>query len=221
MNDLSSLLKINQLVQIELIHRKDELTRYPSRVENFDENSFTIVAPMKDRASIILPEGTPVNIWFWNSEAVYVFHTYLLKNTMTSVHRIILAKPKVIERVQQREYVRVSFVMEVLLSYFNSQGEEEVIRCKSKNISGGGMMLVLNTYIPLQKEAKIQIQFILDEDLIKIEGEIVCNEWELDNQGIEHNLIRVKFTQISERHRKIIIKNVYLRQIELKKKGLL
>ena len=82
-------------------------------------------------------------------------------------------------------------------------------------------MLVLNTYIPLQKEAKIQIQFILDEDLIKIEGEIVCNEWELDNQGIEHNLIRVKFTQISERHRKIIIKNVYLRQIELKKKGLL
>ena len=221
MNDLSSLLKINQLVQIELIHRKDELTRYPSRVENFDENCFTIVAPMKDRASIILPEGTPVNIWFWNSEAVYVFHTYLLKNTMTSVHRIILAKPKVIERVQQREYVRVSFVMEVLLSYFNSQGEEEVIRCKSKNISGGGMMLVLNTYIPLQKEAKIQIQFILDEDLIKIEGEIVCNEWELDNQGIEHNLIRVKFTQISERHRKIIIKNVYLRQIELKKKGLL
>lgn len=221
MNDLKNFLKVNQLVQIELLKETGESTRYSSRVEDLGENRIVLVAPMKERQPMILAHGTPLNIWFWDNQAVYVFRTYLLKNTMTSVQQITVAKPETIERVQQRDYVRVNQVMDVLLAYFNSKGEEEVIRCKSKDISGGGLMLVLNTYVPLKNGYKVHLQFTLEQTLIKAAAVIVWNEWELDEQGIENNLVGVKFIHIAENNRKIIIKNVYARQIELKRKGLL
>jgi c-di-GMP-binding flagellar brake protein YcgR len=221
MNDLKKNLKINQLVQIEVISKTGESTRYSSRVESFAENCLTLVAPMKKRQPIILAPGTPLNIWFLNNESVYIFRTYLLENVEASVQKIIVASPEIIEHVQKREYIRVGLVMDVLLLYFNSLGEEEAIRCKSRDISGGGLMLVLNTYIPLKKGCKINVQFMLEQTLIKIPALIVWNDWELDNEGVEHNLVGIKFINIAEKDRKIIIKSVYNRQIELKRKGLL
>jgi c-di-GMP-binding flagellar brake protein YcgR len=220
MNDLKKFLKINQLVNIELISKTGESTRYPSRVENLTENSLILVAPMKNRQPLILAPGTSLNIWLWNDKAIYVFRTYLLENMEASIAKIIVAYPKLIERVQKREFVRVGLVLEVLLSYFNSLGEEEVIRCQSRDISGGGMMLVLKNYVPLKKGCKIKAQFMLDKTLIKTPAIIVWNDWELDSEGIERNLIGIKFTNIAETDRKIIIKSVYKRQIELKRKGL-
>ncbi|HHY05622.1 MAG TPA: hypothetical protein GX532_01410 [Clostridia bacterium] len=221
MYDLKKLLKINQLIQIEVISKTGESVRYASRIENIIENFLTLVAPMKERQPLVLTPGTPFNIWFWNKEAVYVFRTYLRENVEATVPRIIVTYPETIKRVQKREFVRVGLVMEVLLSYFNPLGEEEVFYCKARDISGGGMMLVLNTYVPLRKGCKISVQFLLQQTLLNIPGVIVWNEWELDSAGIERNLIGVQFTDITEKDRKIIIKTVYQRQIELKRKGLL
>ena len=221
-SNLKKLLKVNQLIQIEIIDKKTgKSTRHSSRVESISANSLTFVVPMQKRQPLFITPGTPLNVWFWNKEAIYIFRTNLLENVADTVPRIIVAYPVLIERVQKRKFVRVGLVLDVLLSLSNVLGEEEVFPCKSRDISGGGMMLVLNTYVPLPKDHEIKLQFLLQQTLIKVSGIVVWNEWELGSEGMECNLIGVEFTRIPEEESKIIINTVYQRQLKLKRKGLL
>ncbi len=41
-------------------------------------------------------------------------------------------------------------------------------------------MLVLNTYVPLDKGTKIMVKFSLEQRQLAIPGKVVWNEWELD-----------------------------------------
>jgi c-di-GMP-binding flagellar brake protein YcgR len=170
---------------------------------------------------VFIVPGTPLNVWLWDELAVYIFHTRLIKNITGTVYELVVAKPDSIKRVQNREFVRVSIVIEVLITYLNKNGVKEEIWCKTRDISGGGMMVAIGKPNPLERNAKIEIEFTINEHLIKAEGLIVWNDWELDSNGIEKNLVGMKFTNITEQNRKRIIKCVYQRQIELRRKGLL
>jgi len=219
--NLNDILKVNQLVNIEVTDENGQITRYPSRIEDFLGDTVTLAAPIKNQQVVFLPQGTPLNIWIWFDDAVYVFGSIVLEATYKIIHQIIITKPEKIVRVQNREFVRVDYFLDVLFSYLNLNNEKQVIHCMSRDISGGGMLLVLNSFIPLEKGSQIGLQFSLENMQINVEGEIVWNEWKLDANGIEHNLLGIKFVNILESYRKIIIKSVFARQIELKRKGLL
>ncbi len=220
--NFEEILKINQVIQLELFNAETgESTRFSSRIENILEDSLVLSAPMVERKPLFFKPGTAFNVWFWNEEAIYVFRTYLSENIKGEIPYLVVTFPETIKRVQKREYVRVGLKMNVLLSFYNSKGEEEVFYCKSRDISGGGMMLVLNTYVPLDKGTKIMVKFSLEQRQLAIPGKVVWNEWELDFLGREQNLIGIQFIEIKEIDRKTIIKAVYQRQIELRKKGLL
>jgi c-di-GMP-binding flagellar brake protein YcgR len=222
MEKLKNLLKLNQLVNIEITNTEGESTRYRSRIIDIDDQYVTLIAPRSEQEVIKLAPGKIMNIWFWNSEALYTFSSYLIKEESEDIiNKICIAYPETIIRVQKRDYVRVPYDLDVLLSYNNNKGEEEFIRCRTKDISGGGLMLVINVYAPLHKGTIVNLQFKLDDELIKVKGEVVWNDWTLDKHGFEQNNIGVKFKNILESTRKIIIKNVFARQIELKRKGLL
>ena len=222
MDNLKNLLKLNQLVNIETTNIEGDSTRYRSRVKDITDEYVTLIAPRIAQELIKLTPGMIMNIWFWNSEALFTFSSYLINEEFDDViNKIYIAYPETIIRVQKRDFVRVSYDLNVLLSYNNIQGEEEFIRCRTKDISGGELMLVINVYAPLPKGTNVSLQFKLDNELIKVQGEVVWNDWMLDKQGFEQNNIGVKFNNILESTRKIIIKSVYARQIELKRKGLL
>jgi len=221
MDNLKELLKLNQLVNIETTNAEGDSIRYRSRVKDIADKYLTLIAPGMEQELIKLTPGMNINIWFWNSEALFTFSSYLIKEEFDVLNKIYISFPETITRVQNRDYVRVSCDINVLLSYKNIKGAEEFIRCRSKDISGGGMMLVINVYAPLYKGTNVCLQFKLDNELIKVQGEIVWNDWKLDKQGFEQNHIGVKLNNLSESTRKIIIKSVFARQIELKRKGLL
>lgn len=219
MRELKKFLKINRTVNIEIVNNTEKAIRYASRIEGITAERLLLAAPMKQRQPLSLAPKTPLNIWFWDEKAVYVFRAYFLERVADSVPKIAVTYPQMVKRVQKREFVRVGLELEVLLSYYNPLGEEEAFYCGTRDISGGGMMLVLSTYVPLNKGCKIQAQFFLENCALNISGIIVWNEWELDLKGIERNLIGVQFTNITEKDREIIIKTVFQRQIELKREG--
>jgi len=221
MDDLKNLLKHNQLVNIETTNVKGDSTRHVSWVNEIANNYIALLAPSIEQEFIKLIPGKVMNIWFWNSEALFTFSSNLIKKEFDVINKIYISYPEEIIRVQNRDYVRVSYDVDVLLSYNNIKGEEVFIRCRSKDISGGGMMLVINVYAPLNKGNNVSLQLKLDDELIKVQGEVVWNDWKLDKHGFEQNNIGIKFNNILESTRKIIIKTVFARQIELKRKGLL
>lgn len=222
MNNLKNVLKSMPIVSIELINKTQKVIRYQGHIEEIDEQTITLSISVNDENAFISAERSSLNIWFWNNDAIYIFSTKLCQVISgNSNHQLIIAIPDKISRVQERDYVRVDYILSVIISYLNDNGEEEVVRCKSQDMSGGGMLIVMDTFVPLKKGSKVQLKFTLDDTLINVEGEIVRNEWKLDYKGIEHNYIGVNFINILEKYRKLIIKCVYNNQIELKRKGLL
>ena len=214
-------LKVNQLVNIEIINDEKKVKRYASRVENIEEKGIFLAAPIKDRVPIFISPGTEIKVYFWNSNAVFVFHTYIRENKLDILQQILIDHPETMERIQNREFIRVNYVLPVSLAYFNREGDLKKVACQSRNLSGGGILLISTIPLFLSKETTVHLEFMLKDILIEVTGIVIWNKWELDSNGMKQKIVGVRFTCVSEEQRKLIINNVYLRQIELRKKGLL
>ncbi len=221
MLNMQTILKIGQLVHIEITDYLGNSSRYPSRIENVGKDKITLASPMRNRVPIYVRIGTEVSIWFWDNVAIYTFNAVAISNDHEGVALFTIRKPDKIERVQNRDYVRVQTNIEVAVRITRDDDEELVVHCKTRDLSGGGMMLVLTKHIHVKKDADVYLEFDLDSERIQSMGLIVWNDWELDSEGIERNILGVKFTTLTESNRQNIVKYVYKKQIELRRKGLL
>lgn len=221
MLEIKEILKIGQLVHIELPGDNGNPERYPSRIEGLDNNQITLVSPIKERIPVLLPPGSDVNVWYWDNVAIYTFCTTVLDCKDEGVPIYILQGPERIERVQNREFVRVHALLNVSLSYTNEQEYTKEIECKTRNISGGGMMLVINKPTDIMTGSEVFLKFNIYNKTVYSAGRVVRNYWELDSKGVEYNILGVEYTSISNEHRNIIVKYVYKKQVELRRKGLL
>ncbi len=221
MLEIKKILKIGQLVHIEAMDSNDNPQRYSSRVEDLGDNIITLASPIKDRVPILLPLGSKVNVWYWDKVAVYTFRTTILDRKAEGVPVYILKAPDKVKRVQNREFVRVKAVLNVTLRYTNEQEYTKEIECKTRNISGGGIMLVINKPTDIMTGSEVFLKFNIYDKKVYSAGRVVRNYWELDSKGVEYNILGVEYTSISNEHRNIIVKYVYKKQVELRRKGLL
>lgn len=218
---IKDFLKVNQLVNIEVISDEKKVERYASRIENINEIGIFLAAPIKNRVPVFILPGTKIKVCFWNRTAIFILHTYLKENIFDVLQQILVAHPETIERIENREFVRVNYAMEVSLSYVNHEGDMKKTACQSRDLSGGGVLLVITNPILFPKETTVHLEFMLKDILIEATGIVIWNKRESDCNGVKRKLLGVRFTCISEEKRKLIINNIYLRQIELRKKGLL
>ena len=219
--ELKSKLRIGQLVYIEITDNDGLTTRYSSRVENVDSATLTLVCPIKKRIPLYLPSDLSVNVWYWDSASMYTFRTTVIKSINDRIPQLLVKKPESIKKVQKREFVRIQCSINVKLTYQSEDGQEQELLCRTRDISAGGMMLVVTKPISLSKDQNVSLQFELDKEKFKVTAAIIWNDWELDSDGIKRNMLGVKFIHLSEKNRQTIIKFVYQRQIEQRRKGLL
>jgi c-di-GMP-binding flagellar brake protein YcgR len=229
MTGISDFLTVNQLVSIELVCSEDELQtmRYASRVENVEEelgeNVISLATPIHDMQPVFIPPGTTIKVLFWDGTAIYALPSVVLENKTGSLYQIILLTDvNKLERIQKRQFVRVPLVMDVIVSYLDTKGEKWTILAQSKDISGGGLSLVIyQQQLPFNQDSIIGLQFTLDNTLFKVTGFIARIHPEIDCRGEKVLIVGICYTCISEETRKAIIRSVYSRQIEIRKMGLL
>lgn len=214
-------LKIGQLVNIEVVESKGSAKRYPSRVEGLDEDTVTLTSPLQNRVPVYLPAGSSVNIWCRDSLAAYTFSASVVQNKKERLPLLVITKPEKVKRVQMRAFVRVICNISVLLKYKDKAGNEEKLQCVSRDISAGGIMLILKKRAGLNKNDDVSVQFELNGDEFELSGKIIRNDRELDCDGIERTVLAIKFVELDSIATAKITKYVYQRQIELRKKGLL
>lgn len=226
---INDFLTVNQLVSIELVCAEDEqqTIRYASRVEHIEEelgeNMISLAAPIQDMQPVFIPTGTTVNVLFWDATAIYSIPTVVVDNKTGNLYQIILmTSVEMLERIQKRQFVRVCLITDVIISYLDNKGEKWTILSQSKDISGGGLSLVIHQQqLPFEQDSIVGLQFTLDNTLFKVTGFIARIHPELDCRGDKVLVIGVSFTCISEEIRKAIIRLVYSRQIEIRKLGLI
>lgn len=219
--NLDGYLKVGQLISIEVTDEKGQTFRYPSRVENIGEKELHLASPIKDRIAIYLPKGDEVAVFFWDCFTSYSFKSKVICSVNAHIPLVLLELPEKIDRVQKREYVRVRYSIDVKMTWNDANGETHEKTCRTRDISGGGMMLVLSKGTTLEKGTSVKLKFKIEDRYIDTEAKVAWNDWEMDSDGIMRNTLGVRFSSLTEIERKHLVKSVYQRQIDLRRKGML
>ncbi|MDX9871945.1 MAG: PilZ domain-containing protein [Clostridia bacterium] len=219
--DIQKILKVGQLVTIEFYRERQEKTeRYPTNVQDITDQGIYLTSPAKGGFIFRLPEGMTVKVFFSNQLAGYSFNAQVRRNENGTIPMLVLNHPEKVVKIQKREYVRVPYALDVQLSWTDSEQKEYALTCKSRDISAGGILLVVKKRLPLAKDNVVQLKFTVSGKEYQATGQIVKNEIERGSGGAFYTL-GIKFTSLQENEKNSLVQSVFQRQIELKKKGLL
>lgn len=197
---------------------------YSTYVDHVDARSITLAQPTIGGIPIPLGAGHAVRLEYTQTGARVSYNTRVMGTIMGNVPEVKVQVPdrSEVERIQLRDFVRqectLPFTSRIL---FAPDAEENPrpdveIPGRTKDISGSGSMIsCLEPYPPLtQLELKIDIGgslLIVVAEVIRAVTQINDKEW----------WVAVRFLNISERDREVIIRFIFNLQRDLRAKGLL
>lgn len=214
-------LKNDQNVQLEFYDHRDEIFRCSTTVDYVQEDRIVLLCPIVNRVPVYIPVGTNIYAYFCDECACYRATTCVLETIRDHVPLLIISQSKDIKRIQNRQYVRVNVCLNVKISYEDKNSEIHDVICQSRNISAGGIMLVLDKAHSLKKKNEIHVEFTLNDEQIKGAGSIIRADIERDDNGDKKYILAVKFKNLSEKDTQVLVQYVFQKQIELRRKGLL
>lgn len=221
MKDLG-FLKINQKVEI-LVDTPGYRGKYVSRIENLTDSEIVVGIPIVSGQIVPLPVGIKVDLDVTCPDAVYRIHTRTLKRILRPLPLLFLAKSEDVERVQRRNYARVDAVLDVEIEKLPSKGEKVKIYGITKNISGGGMLISIrgngDLLSLIRKDDFLEVSFKIPtwKDPIYAISKVVRE----DVKVRDSKDIAIAFVSINEKNRDRIVKFVFERQRELRRRGIL
>ena len=219
MNQKKGLFNIGD--RIELIREESENTKfYPSQVLDITKNNTYIVSGPIYKSRIVplhINENIGVACLVENMGR-YIFNAKVIKRDYKRVYKLELEKISDIVKYQQREYYRfeTSLIVTKEMNLKTKTGEEVLSEaCRTKNISGNGMQLLSNFKHEIGD--RIICKFKIKGHPINLECEIIRIET-IDTFDYNYSL-GIKFLNISEMDRDIIIKYIFEKERLLRRKG--
>lgn len=198
-----------------VVSEGDLAGQYKTHLDEVGEKILSIFAPVVQGELIPLREGTPVELIFWDEVAAYVIETTIIQRIAVPVPLFVLELPDEINRVQRRNYVRVSAYYPLSFRYVNRQGLSNPIQGTMIDLSGGGMRF--QTSEKVDKGAILLANLDLPSGIMQVSAR-VCRVDKIEDS--KNYSISVDFYQISERERDRIIRCVFDLQRTMRKKGL-
>lgn len=204
------------------INKNGKKVYYPSQIlDVLDEVTYIISGPIHKRQFVLLHRDEKIVISsVVENKGRYIFDAIVENRYIDNVYKLKIKKVSNIRKFQQRNYYR--FEVEVPVTKYFSVKENDnenifVEKCRTKDISGGGMRLYSNYEHNVGDI--IGCEFNIDNCLINAKAEIVRIE---DIDAFEYNYsIGVKFLEINETDRDKIIRFIFSEQRKLREKGLI
>ena len=193
-------IKVNE--NIEILYNKEI---YKSKIQDVEEDSISIYLPGSEGRYLPLEIGEETEIVYYGErDKVYSFKCKVVKRSADGAVRLLtLGKPYDIERIQRRNFVRVSYVESV--QYGVSEESSDVVYKKATllDLSGGG--LKFRTADKLQKEELITLRLKYQDNELFMKSKIVRRN---RNDSGDYTY-GVEFIDISEMNREKIIRLVF------------
>jgi c-di-GMP-binding flagellar brake protein YcgR len=126
----------------------------------------------------------------------------------------VLTLPGEYKRVQLRQFVRISTILDVLCAEMPESGKHPVfIKCSSLDISGGGMRLLhkKNFEVDTKLLLKIMIPLKKEPEYLEISGTVV-RTW--PDENLKLNKVAVQFTGISRSQQDLIVRYTFMKMSE-------
>ncbi|MDT3699264.1 MAG: PilZ domain-containing protein [Thermincola sp.] len=211
-------LKVNQPVEIELPKSKD---CYRSRVEGILSNKITLAAPLKQGQIVSLSPGTIVRVMFSDQMASYSFKSKLISQNRQNPPTVTLGEPYDLKRTQRRNFVRLETKLSIVFAEVNEDYETvgDTFSGTTIDLSGGGVMFACNTLLKYGDILDLTV-VLTESDSAKALGKVVRFSENPPNSKQKYS-VGLEFTAIEESERDKIIKFIFNKQRELRRKGLL
>ena len=122
---------------------------YSTRVEDLSEAHIVVDAPVSGRDVIFLEEELPLWVTFAREhDARYRFRSKVIGRASTPIPTISIARPKKIERTQDREFVRVPTTLPARCVFVKKKDEEIPAPFKASiiDISAGGIRMGIDLH---------------------------------------------------------------------------
>ena len=211
-----SILRIAQKLDvIEEDLEKQEKRIYFSRVEDLREESVLILPPFQKGFTMPPRIGRVITAKVVSDRVPYLFEASLLSFISDQLPLWEISMPSRVRKIQMRENVRLSIILNAKLELLDPGREGTVINTLTKDISGGGMQVVLPVNLALGAKMKVSLPLLPDFTL-ETTGEIVrllppVTESEKLAAGI-------KFLNLDHRIQNQIVKYVFAKECENRQK---
>ena len=200
---------------IEYSSETQERHIFFSRVEDVGQNSIFISPPYRKGIYLPLYIGRTINARVVSEQCAYLFEASLLGSHSDQLPLWEISLPTNIRRIQMRDHVRLDTVLDLTLELTGEAYEGKTIATLTKDISAGGLQAVVPE--PLAPDIKVKVTLSLAPGITaEAEGEII--RVMLPDSPRDVFAAAIKFTQIDEKTRSQIIKYIFKKQTERRKK---
>lgn len=178
-----------------------------------------LAMPMDHSVPVILSPDTEFYGSVLKDNSRYQFKSVYKAKKISPIPIWITTLPVDIKKVQLRSFVRLAINLPLSLKILADNIENEVVQnVVTHDISGGGLSLITQTPIPIDTKVELAID-LGGQVKICSSGVVVRLEKRPSNSDLEFYLISIKFLDLIERERSKIIKFIFQKQVERKRKG--
>jgi c-di-GMP-binding flagellar brake protein YcgR len=208
--------------KIYIMRDDNENTWYPSQIlDIINNNEFIISGPIKKNNLIIIQNGGEIRLSYTvENKGKYTFKAKVKSKDYSDVYSLRVERTSKIDKIQLREYFRIWSDIEVSKKHL-IKNKDEIIefieKTDAKDISGGGVKLYCNFKHSIGDE--IMFNAKVGDIIIKGKGTVKRIN-EIDTFDYKYS-IGIKFTEIEEETRELIIRYIFEQQRILRDKGLI
>ena len=192
-----------------------------SRVEDISGDRLMVAMPVNEKGVPILPlPGENMMCRIAGTGCYYKFNAVYLDKGKAPIPVWFVRKPEFVEKVQNREFVRISVDYPVILRPLDENGAMGgMIFTKAVDISGGGLAVMNKTMLPLGSKAVLELDNIPGVGLLRITGRVVrCVKVDAAGDNVFH--VGFQFLDLSRQHQNRLVKFIFDIQRQSLAKGI-
>ena len=192
-----------------------------SRVEDISGDRLMVAMPVNEKGVPILPlPGENMVCRIAGTGCYYKFNAVYLDKGKAPIPVWFVRKPEFVEKVQNREFVRISVDYPVILRPVDENGAMGgMIFTKAVDISGGGLAVMNKTMLPLGSKAVLELDNIPGVGMLRITGRVVrCVKVDAAGDNVFH--VGFQFLDLSRQHQNRLVKFIFDIQRQSLAKGI-
>ena len=192
-----------------------------SRVEDISGDRLMVAMPVNEKGVPILPlPGENMMCRIAGTGCYYKFNAVYLDKGKAPIPVWFVRKPEFVEKVQNREFVRISVDYPVILRPLDENGAMGgMIFTKAVDISGGGLAVMNKTMLPLGSKAVLELDNIPGVGMLRITGRVVrCVKVDAAGDNVFH--VGFQFLDLSRQHQNRLVKFIFDIQRQSRAKGI-
>lgn len=199
--------------------------KYKSKILEINDQAVYIDYPVNiaTKRTIFLTDGTQLKVTYISVDgSVYIFDSEVLGKVKSTISMIHLQNPNKQHhvKIQRREYVRIETKVDTAIHSKN--GSFKPFTTMTDDISAGGAAVLVPKDFLLETDTLLTMWLVLplksgEINYARIDCQVVRI---IDREESTRNILTLKFINISNGERQLLIRFCFEKQLELRNKGL-